>query len=89
MNKNDFLATLQHDREYAEKQLECDSDNWTYLVFQLFRDNRPFYYNRNRPESEWTEFFDFIDGNGFRINWKPCLDPYHSPTEVQVELFRG
>ena len=62
---NKFIDALYYDQGFAEKSYRRDSF-WRMMVNQLARDNLITRYIicDNIPEA--IEFFDFIEGNGFK-----------------------
>ena len=63
---NKFTEALDHDQVFAEQNYRRDVF-WRMMVNQLARnDLRTKYHCDNTPEA--VEFFEFLEGNGFRTN---------------------
>lgn len=83
MTIRNFIDKLQYDKEYALDRC-LDDECWMRLVaglpdtpglaekFMLFT-----------PDEELVEFYRFIDGNGFRLNWNKVNEELY---DVIMEL---
>ena len=61
-----FLRQLQYDQDYAAKRLQL----WGGLIESLYNSySKEFIINRDAPDYIF-EFFEFIDGNGFTIEYQ-------------------
>ena len=81
---NKFTDALDHDQTFAEQNYRRDAF-WRMMVNQLARNGlRTKYYCDNIPEA--VEFFEFIEGNGFKTkvvytNMMGFLTVYVRPLE--------
>ena len=83
MTIRNFIDRLQYDKEYALDRC-LDDECWMQLVaglpdapgfvekFMLFASDEPL-----------IEFYRFIDGNGFRLNWNKVNEKLY---DVIIEL---
>lgn len=64
-----FIDRLQYDKEYAFDKC-LDDECWMRLVASL--PDRPGFVEKFSvftPDEQLVEFYRFIDGNGFRLEW--------------------
>ena len=73
-NVKTFLIQLEHDREYAQSQIFYDK--WYDLVHDLFW-KKPYHITYSPQElNKYTEFVEFLDGNGFIVKPLYCYNGY-------------
>ena len=74
-----FLKQLKYDRKYAQDKILCNE--WYDLVHDIFW-NKPYRLLYTPQQlTKYTEFIEFLDGNGFRI--KPIV---HIDENIVVEI---
>ena len=74
-----FMRQIKYDKKYAETQIL--SGEWRDLVHMIFW-NKPYRITYSpRLLTKYTEFIEFLDGNGFRIKPICYIDDY-----IQVEI---
>ena len=58
-----FLHYIKYDKEYAKQQIKCN-EQWRAMIWMIY-ENHSIYYSPTKINDLWTEFIEFIDGNGF------------------------
>ena len=78
-NIKTFLIQLKYDREYAQNQIF--HGDWYDLVHDIFW-RKPYHITYSPQElNKFTEFVEFLDGNGYIIKPLHC---YHGYITVDI-----
>ena len=66
-----FIEQVKYNKEYAKNKVINDAD-WRSMVWLLCwsEGNTQILYDPNDLNDCWTEFIEFIDGNGFKVTDK-------------------
>jgi len=74
-----FLDRLEYDQEYARSKY----DDWCKIVYDMFCSKYPVFVLApdafKEPHNKIIDFFEFIDGNGFEVD-------YRAGTPMRVEV---
>ena len=81
-----FLEQIKYNKEYAKDKIAHDQAwrNMTWLLCHT--ENSTFImYNPDNLNDCWTEFVEFIDGNGFKIVDKELVDANYWKVVVEYD----
>ena len=74
-NLGSFIATLDHDQDYAIEQYFNGESYWKEWINSIIEGNFTDFsaFPVSHANEEYREFLEFLDGNGYVVEYAPCI----------------